>query len=88
MAMVVSPSVRPQVVAFSMPADADAFTDSLRGRAREGRELRKRQRHNQQAATHNLQRQCKHDSGRLLAQHCLCLCLVLVPAAAAGHTHS
>jgi len=34
MAMVVSPSVSPQVVAFSTPAGADAFTDSLQAEVR------------------------------------------------------
>lgn len=32
MAMVVSPSVSPQVVAFSTPAGVEALTESLRGR--------------------------------------------------------
>ena len=34
MAMVVSPSVSPQVVAFSTPAGADAFTHSLQAEVR------------------------------------------------------
>ena len=53
MAMVVSPSVRPQVVAFSTPAGWDAFTDSLPGRGSQAREPCVRQQQNQQAASHN-----------------------------------